>query len=71
MTSFYDFLSLKNHVNVPSKSNKRLEGHWRKEQDPDPLVRVTDPRIRMRPKKFHESGTLLIVCPKETASNAQ
>jgi hypothetical protein len=30
----------KSHVNVPSKSNKRLEGHWRKEQDPDPLVRV-------------------------------
>ncbi len=55
----YDFLSLKNDVNVPSKSNKqknldkkiilcwRLEGQWRKDQDPDPLVRDKDPRIRI------------------------
>ncbi len=26
------------------------EGHWRKELDPDPLVRGTDPRIRILPK---------------------
>ncbi len=28
----------------------RLEGHWRKEQDPYPLVRGTDPQIRIRTK---------------------
>ncbi len=44
----------KNDVNVPSKSNRqknflkiifccRLEGQGRKWQDPDPLVRGTDP----------------------------
>ncbi len=53
-----DLLSLKNDVNVPSKSNKqknycgRLEDHWKKQQDldPDPLVRGTgmDPQIRIR-----------------------
>ncbi len=58
------FLSLKNEVNVPSKSNKQkkivlkislcwhVEGQWRKWQDPDPnrdpLVRSMDPRIRIR-----------------------
>ncbi len=48
-----------NYVNVPSKSNKQkkcfkkivfcwhLEGQWRKKQDPDPLVRGMDPRIRI------------------------
>ncbi len=60
----YDFLSLKNDVNVASKSKKkknlkkiifccRLEGHWLKKQDPepvpdrnpDPLVGGTEPRI--------------------------
>jgi hypothetical protein len=59
--TLYDFLSLKNDVNVPSKRNKHknfkkiifwwhLQGHWRKEQDPepDPLVKDTDPRIRIR-----------------------
>ncbi len=25
----------------------RLEGYWRKEQDPDPLVKGTEPRIRI------------------------
>ncbi len=47
-------------VNVPSKSNKtkkleiffcwHLENHGRREQDPDPKIRGTDPRIRIRPK---------------------
>ncbi len=42
----YEFLSLNNDVDVSSKSNKhreknnnfcwRVEGHWRKEQDPEP-----------------------------------
>ncbi len=54
----YDFLSQKNYINVPSRSKKpkkytklffcwRLEGHWQKEQDPepDPLLRGMDPRI--------------------------
>ncbi len=40
----FNFLSLKNDINVPSKSNKlkklafclHFEGRWRKQQDPDP-----------------------------------
>jgi hypothetical protein len=56
---FLDFLSFKNDVNVPSKSNMqknfnktcwRLEGQWRKQQDPDPLVRGMYPRIRIHTK---------------------
>jgi hypothetical protein len=50
-----------NEVNVPSKSNKqkfffklvfcwRLEGQWRKQHDPYPLVRGIDPRIRIHTK---------------------
>ncbi len=48
------FYLRKNYVNVASKSNKEknleyffchLEGHWQKQQDP--LVRGTDPRIRI------------------------
>ncbi len=53
---FYDFLSSKTDVNVPSTSNKKkkflnmffdwhLESHWRKEHDPDPQVSGTDPQI--------------------------
>jgi hypothetical protein len=46
----FDFLSLKNDVNVPSKSNKQknlyfkfdffwhLEGQWRKQQDPQNVM---------------------------------
>ncbi len=55
--TFFDFLSSKNDVNVPSESNKLkklvvcwpLEGQWRKQQDPDPdpLVRGMVPRIRI------------------------
>jgi hypothetical protein len=48
----YDFLSLKNDVNVPSISRKKkktylcwfLENHWRKVQDPDPYQNVRDPQ---------------------------
>jgi hypothetical protein len=42
----------------------RLEGHWRKyqdpEPDPDPLVRGRDPRIRIRTKMswIHNTGFL-------------
>jgi hypothetical protein len=39
----------------------RFETHWRKEPEPDPIVRDTDPRIRMRippVPKCHGSGTL-------------
>ncbi len=33
----YDFLSVKNDVTISSKSKTwHLEGHWRKEQDPEP-----------------------------------
>jgi hypothetical protein len=46
----YDFFSLKNYVNVPSKSNKQktLLISWRsltkkQDLDPDPLVRGMDP----------------------------
>ncbi len=51
---------VRNIVNVPSKINKQknrrkflgghLEGHWRKEQDPDLYIRGTDLRIRIRAK---------------------
>jgi hypothetical protein len=52
VTSLWFFLSLKNDVNVAAKGKEyeklffcwHLEGHWRKEQDPDPLVKGTDPR---------------------------
>ncbi len=69
----YDFLSLKN-VNVPSKRNKRkkldkkkyfcwrlVEGHWLKEQDPDPLVTSTDPKIRIRTNLWRIPNTERIV----------
>ncbi len=67
----FDCLSLKNDVSVPSKRNKhkkyfcwRLEGHWRKEQDPEPepgpLVKDTDPRIRIRIKMSHIRNTAFI-----------
>ncbi len=60
--TIFDFLSLKNDLNVPSISNEQknvlkklvfcwhLEGQWRKQQDPDPLVRGMDPRIRIHTK---------------------
>ncbi len=70
----YDFLSLKNDVNVPSKriNQNKLEKilffvgvlkvrDWRKEQDPnpepDPLVRGTNPRIRIRTKMSQIQNT--------------
>ncbi len=50
---FYDLLSLKTDVSVPTESNKHLESHWRKigiwirkpvygSEDPDPYQNVTD-----------------------------
>jgi hypothetical protein len=62
--TLFEFLSLKNDVNVASKSQSRkncvqklvlcwhLEGQWRKykDPDPDPLARGMDPRIRIHPK---------------------
>ncbi len=35
-----------------------IEGQWQKWQDPDPLVRVTDPRIRIYTKmsRIHNSA---------------
>ncbi len=55
-------------VIVPLNSNKprnvetelfcwRLEGHWQKEKDP--LVRGTDPRIRIRNKMSQIQNTAL------------
>ncbi len=57
----YDFLFLKNDVKTFKKNKQkiwkvknyfcwRLEGHWQNEQDPepDPSVKGTDPRIRIR-----------------------
>ncbi len=45
-------MSVKNDVNLPSKSSKQkyLENNLQKEQDPDPLVRGTDPQIRTHTK---------------------
>ncbi len=60
MRLLYDFLSLKNDVNIPSKSTKQknLEKNYffvdvlkvtdENMQDPDPLVRGMDQRIRIR-----------------------
>jgi hypothetical protein len=48
MLLFFDFLSLKNDVNVPSKSNKQK--NFYPEPNPDPLVRGMDPRIRIHTK---------------------
>jgi hypothetical protein len=64
--TLFDFLSLKNDVNVPSKSNKQKtfffnwffvgvlkvkdENSRIRIQDPDPLVRGMDHRIRIHPK---------------------
>ncbi len=80
VTSF-DLSSLKNDVNVPSKSNKqknlflisffwRLEGQWRKKQDPDPLVRGMAPRIRIHTKMswIHNTGSYLPVVVPGTSS---
>ncbi len=69
-----DFLSLKNDVNVPSKSNKQknffynflklvycwhLEGQWRKSQDPDSDPLIGGMHPRIRTTpKCHGSGTL-------------
>ncbi len=73
----YDFLSVKNDANVPSKSKKQktiflvdiLEGPWRKEQDsePDPFLRGRDSRIQI----CHGSGTLVHTNTEEliTTSN--
>ncbi len=33
-----------------------LEGHWRKEQNPDPLARGTDPRIRTNMSRIRNTG---------------
>jgi hypothetical protein len=44
--TLFDFLSLKNDVNVPSKSNKQKKLC----PNPDPFVRGMDPRIRIQPK---------------------
>ncbi len=71
----YDFLFLKNDVNGASKTNKpkkfifHLEGHWRKWQDPDPLVRDTDPQIRIR-TICHRSATLTRIVGFFTCSSS-
>jgi hypothetical protein len=60
--TLFDFLSLKNDVNVPSKSNKQKKLCFAvilkvndensririQAPDPDPLVRSMDPRIQIR-----------------------
>jgi hypothetical protein len=67
----YDFLSVKNDVNVALKKETsktfcwHLEGHWWKEHDPergpDPLVRGTDLRIWIRSKmsRIRNTGSYL------------
>jgi hypothetical protein len=53
--------SLKNDENVPSKIifYWHLEGHWRKESDPDPKVSGPNPRIRIRAKMSRIHNTAL------------
>jgi hypothetical protein len=51
--TLFDFLSLKNDVNVASKSNKQKVNDENsririQDPDPDPLVRGMDPRIQIR-----------------------
>ncbi len=50
----YNFLPLKNDVNVPvpvpSKSKCQCKVQWRELQDPDPLVKGTEPWIPIRTK---------------------
>jgi hypothetical protein len=61
---------VRNDVNIPSKSNKQknlvktifswhLEGHLKKEQDPDQLTRILT-------EMSSESGTLVLIKPKLT-----
>ncbi len=38
----------------------RLEGHWQNEQNPDPLVRGTDPRIRIHTKMSRIRNTAFL-----------
>ncbi len=53
------FLSVKNDVNVPTKRNKQKHRITdEKEPDKDPLVRSTDPRIRIRPKMSRIRNTV-------------
>ncbi len=49
----HDFLSLDGNVRYlqdKKQKNSFLFASWRKQQDPDPLVRGPDPRIRIRTK---------------------
>jgi hypothetical protein len=48
--TLFDFLSLKNNENVPSKSNKQNSRIRILDPDPDQLVRGMDPRIRTHTK---------------------
>jgi hypothetical protein len=48
VTFFFDLLSLKNYVNVPSKSKKQKNVY--PDPNPDSLVRGMDPRIRIHTK---------------------
>jgi hypothetical protein len=55
----YDFLSLKNDINVASKNkNQKNLGEKIFLPDPDPLVRGTAPRIRIRTNmsRIHNTG---------------
>ncbi len=47
------------------KKNKfcRPKSHWRQEQDPDPLDRGTDPRIRIRTKILRIQNTMTMTVP--------
>ncbi len=60
----YDFLSVKNDVNVLSNSIKQtklfLVLRSQQNPDPDPLVRCTDPRIRIRTNMSRIWNTIYI-----------
>jgi hypothetical protein len=72
------FLGLLNPDPVSLVRGRDLEGHLRKEQDPDPSARDTDPRIQIRTKMSRIRNTdimnyfdiLRTICVFRSAANS-
>ncbi len=56
--TFYDFLSLKNDVNVPSKSNKQKICVLKVSEDPAGSGSISQRHVSGSVQKFHGSATL-------------
>jgi hypothetical protein len=67
---FYDFLSLKIDVNVPSKKViiKKIGMSLTTTAESDPLVRGADPRIRIRTKNVADTKHWSSVLASKTVS---